>query len=144
MNDVCIFDFKDNKWERVKTVKGELLPPPRAGHSAVLRVDEKQDINRMYIFGGKLSHDQKLNDTWYLDLNTRKWHEVETSNPPSHRSGHCAAVFKNYMIVQGGMKEVTKELNDLHVFDFEKEQWLCLFGQIISPDAKRRDKYSET
>lgn len=42
------------------------------------------------------------------------------------------------------MKDVTKELNDLHVFDFEKEQWLCLFGQIISPDAKRKDKYSET
>lgn len=98
MNDVCIFNFKNNQWERVK-VQGDKLPPPRAGHSAVVRVDEKNDINRMYIFGGKLNHYQKLSDTWYFDLSTREWHEVEPSSPPSGRSGHCAAVFQHYMII---------------------------------------------
>lgn len=37
------------------------------------------------------------------------------------------------MIVYGGIYEVTKELNDMHVFDIVNERWMCLFEEINSP-----------
>lgn len=37
------------------------------------------------------------------------------------------------MIIYGGIYEVTKELNDMHVFDIVNERWLCLFEEINSP-----------
>ena len=37
------------------------------------------------------------------------------------------------MIIFGGLHELTKELNDMHVFDILNERWLCLFEEINSP-----------
>ena len=37
------------------------------------------------------------------------------------------------MIIYGGIFEVTKELNDMHVFDLKNERWLCLFEELNSP-----------
>lgn len=37
------------------------------------------------------------------------------------------------MIIYGGIYEITKELNDMHIFDLRKEQWVCLFEEINSP-----------
>ena len=37
------------------------------------------------------------------------------------------------MIIYGGIFFVTRELNDMHVFDMKKERWLCLFEQLNSP-----------
>ena len=37
------------------------------------------------------------------------------------------------MVIYGGIYEVTKELNDMHVFDIVNERWLCLFEEINSP-----------
>ena len=39
----------------------------------------------------------------------------------------------DYMLVYGGIFFVTKELNDLHVFDMRKEKWVCLFEELNSP-----------
>lgn len=49
------------------------------------------------------------------------------------RSGHSAQIYNDYMLIYGGIFEVTKELNDMHVFDFKNEKWLCLFEEIHSP-----------
>lgn len=37
------------------------------------------------------------------------------------------------MIIYGGIYEVTKELNDMFVFDLRKEKWVCLFEELNSP-----------
>jgi hypothetical protein len=37
------------------------------------------------------------------------------------------------MIIYGGIYEVTKELNDMHIFDLKNEQWICLFEELNSP-----------
>jgi hypothetical protein len=37
------------------------------------------------------------------------------------------------MIIYGGIYEVTKELNDMHIFDLNEEKWLCLFEELMSP-----------
>jgi Galactose oxidase, central domain len=37
------------------------------------------------------------------------------------------------MVVFGGIYEITKELNDLHLFDFKKRRWVTLFEESYSP-----------
>jgi len=49
------------------------------------------------------------------------------------RSGHSACIYKNYMLLFGGIFEITKELNDLYLYDLEKNKWIQLFEETSSP-----------
>ena len=82
----------------------------------------------MYIFGGKDSDNNKLNDLWRLDLNSNKWHEIITVDgfKPRERSGHSCDIIDHYMAIFGGIYEITKELNDLHLFDFRSNKWITI------------------
>jgi hypothetical protein len=91
----------------------------------------------MYVFGGKDDENNKLDDLWKFNFLTKEWTEIRSQpdqNIPCPRSGHTASVYKNdYILIFGGIYEVTKELNDLFVFDMHKENWICLFEEINSP-----------
>jgi hypothetical protein len=88
----------------------------------------------MYIFGGKDDENDKLNDTWKFNFNTFEWTYINAANPPLERSGHCSQIHNdNFMVIYGGIFEVTKELNDMHVFDLRKENWVSMFEEINSP-----------
>jgi hypothetical protein len=39
-------------------------------------------------------------------------------------------MYKDMMIVFGGIHEVTKELNDMMVFDFKSKKWTVLFEEL--------------
>lgn len=59
---------------------------------------------------------------WGFDIAAKKWMELPHANDnyrPTPRSGHSAVVHNNKMYIFGGLLELTKELNDLVVFDFE-------------------------
>ena len=72
----------------------------------------------MYIFGGKDDDNNKLNDVWKFNFGTREWSEITTVHEPRPRAGHSASMYKDkYMIIYGGIEEITKELNDMHIFD---------------------------
>ena len=43
------------------------------------------------------------------------------------RSGHTASLYQGYICIFGGIFEVTKELNDLHLYDIANNRWICLF-----------------
>jgi len=58
------------------------------------------------------------------------------------RSGHSCEIYDNYMIVFGGIFEITKELNDVHLFDFKKSRWITLFEETSSPRKVFNDGYS--
>jgi len=86
-----------------------------------------------------------LNDTWKFHFDSKVWHEVEVSDEPTPRSGHTACIFENYMICYGGIFDICKELNDMHIFDLNNERWLCFFEELNSPQApspSNPDKYS--
>ena len=94
----------------------------------------------MYIFGGKDEENNKLNDTWKFNFSTRQWSYIDAGEQPLPRSGHSASIFQeSYMIIYGGIFEVTKELNDMHIFDLKNDKWICLFEEINSP-KKFRDE----
>lgn len=89
----------------------------------------------MYVFGGKNEESEKLNDLWVYNIAQEKWTQlVPSGEKPYERSGHSMSVFKDYLVIFGGIWEVTKELNDLCVYSIAKNQWVTL-NQSSNADA---------
>ena len=94
---------------------GRTGPIVRASHSAALYG------NKLYVFGGQDDDNNKLGDLWTYDLQANSWAEIasgDTGFRPIARSGHTAVVWGQRMYIFGGILELTKELNDMVVFDF--------------------------
>lgn len=115
-NELIKYLFQENRWVKLNMPVGAVQPSPRSGHSACIYE------NAMYVFGGKDDDNNKLNDLWRLDLNTYQWTEIKPVDnyKPLERSGHSSDIFENYLVVFGGIYEITKELNDFHLFDLKK------------------------
>lgn len=75
--------------------------------------------NSVFVFGGQDDENNKLGDLWEFNVTTKAWVQIGQSLPDLARSGHVAVAFGNKMYVFGGILEVTKELNDLLVYDFK-------------------------
>jgi N-acetylneuraminic acid mutarotase len=120
-NDIYRYYFNDNRWEMVQS-HSPLKPPKRAGHSAIILGDN------MYIYGGKDEDYNKLGDIWSFSFGTYLWQEIKQADEygfaPLPRSGHSACIYKDCMVIFGGIYEVTKELDDVDVFDFKKRKWV--------------------
>lgn len=115
-NTVYSLNLSSEKWKQAHTSKG---PEGRSNHSAVIYKDH------MYIFGGTSDEGEKLSDLWKLDLRTYAWEELKPHGDiPSGRSGHSAVVYSDVMIVFGGMKDITKETNDMYSYNFETNTWI--------------------
>ena len=65
-NTIYRYYFKENKWENVQ-IMGDIMPPIRAGHSAIIYGDN------MLVFGGKDDSNNKLNDLWAFNFSTYCW-----------------------------------------------------------------------
>ena len=114
-SNVYTFNLSSEKWKQAQTSKG---PQGRSNHSAVIFGDH------MYVFGGTSDEGEKLSDLWMLDLRTYHWTEIQAlGDVPSGRSGHSAALFKDVMIIFGGMKDITKETNDMYSYQFSSSTW---------------------
>lgn len=50
------------------------------------------------------------------------------------RSGHTSVAYSGKMFVFGGIAEITKELNDMIVFDFVQNKFES-FEQVVEDDA---------
>ena len=120
-NDIAIYNFPSNTWTNVEISEDNDKPCPRSGHQAVVCK------GNMYIFGGKDDSSQKLNDFWSFNIADQKWLQVTAGGEaPYERSGHSMSVFEDFIILFGGIWDVTKELNDLHVYHTNKNEWVSL------------------
>lgn len=122
-NSIYKFDFKTAEWAQVNFT--EPCPCPRAGHSAVAHE------GKMYIHGGKNNNDELLSDMWCFDMASGTWQEVkwQDSECPRGRVGHSMAVYRDHILVFGGLFEITRELNDMYAFNLQTQKWRCLFKQ---------------
>ena len=92
----------------------------------------------MYVFGGKNNDSEKLNDLWVYNIADKKWAEIEAEGDmPFERSGHSSDVFDEYLVIFGGIWDVTKELNDLHIYSFTRNQWITVQSSANSPQIGR-------
>ena len=115
-NGVFTLNLVNEQWKRAQTSNG---PGPRSSHTAVVFQ------NHMYVFGGTNEEGEKLNELWRLDLRTYFWENiVGEGDLPSGRSGHSAVVYGDVMIVFGGMKDITKETNEMYSYSFSTNAWV--------------------
>ena len=116
VNTMYRFHFQTRKWEKILPKQGT-QPEARAGHSAVFYKD------MLIIFGGKNEENEKLNDVWAFNFTSLTWTQFQKNETkegvPLPRSGHSASIQGQYMIVFGGILDVTKELDDMTIFDIE-------------------------
>lgn len=101
---------------------GTCGPVVRASHSSALYG------NKLYVFGGQDDDNNKLGDLWTYDLQANAWAETAPADGgfrPIARSGHTAVVWGQKMYIFGGILELTKELNDMVVFDFATNQFVA-------------------
>ena len=128
-NSLYRYFFKDNKWEKIQVMGSQPVPSPRAGHSAILWGDT------MVVFGGRDEDNRKLSDVWAFNMNSYVWEpfESEAGEPPIPRSGHSACLYKDMMLVFGGILEVTKELDDMYIYDLRNKKWILFFEEACSP-----------
>ena len=115
-------------WTKIEPTNAKnARPMERVGHSAVLHNDKT-----LVVFGGKNEDNEKMNDTWTFDLSTKTWTKIEIADKdsiPSHRSGHSAVMSGDYMMIFGGIFEITKELNDAYLFDIKTHKWILFYGK---------------
>lgn len=103
------------EWTQIGDKSAE-KPCIRASSSAIVH------SGKCYVFGGMSDDNIKLNDLWVLDMDTQQWSEItlpEKSYQPSCRSGHSAQLYNGKMIIFGGILELTKELNEMLIYDFK-------------------------
>lgn len=119
VNEICHFGKNGS------ALTGQLLssegPEGRAGHSAVC------SENKVYVFGGQDDHNNKLDDMWCFDASTCEWKMtpyMEGDLKPCARSGHTAVTAGSKMFIFGGILELTKELNDLAIFDMKTNKFI--------------------
>ena len=117
-NQTSVYNFTTNQWENIEIGPGQSVPCARSGHSASI------SNGNMYVFGGKNEDSEKLNDLWVYNIADKKWAEIEPEGEfPFERSGHSSDVYDDYLVIFGGIWDVTKELNDLHLYSFTNNQW---------------------
>jgi hypothetical protein len=119
VNELCRFTVPSNQ-----TIEGSICetqqtadqcPKPRASASSSVY------NGKLYVFGGQDDDNNKLDDLWEFDLATSTWRQIQIQEGDLHplaRSGHTAVTYNNRMYIFGGILELTKELNDMLVFDF--------------------------
>lgn len=115
------------EWKRLGD-NSPTKPKVRASHSTAFYQ------GKLYIFGGMDEDNSKFCDLWELDLATETYKEIQLpdgSPMPNPRSGHSSTIFKNKMYIFGGIIELTKELNEMLIFDFSSGQF-----QIIGSDGQ--------
>ena len=117
-NDLFLLDVETFSWTS-KVPQGQ-LPDAREGHSAAV------DGDLIYFFGGYVrERNVYVNDLFTLNTATLTWklHVGTRGQPPSARSGHSVGVVNRQMFVYGGYSSENHDLDSLHYFDFQRQQW---------------------
>lgn len=122
-NDLVVFSPDNEQWKRISSQNS---PMPR---SSAAMVGHPSGVALLH--GGEFSSPKQntfyhYSDTWLLDCATKEWTKIEQKNGPSARSGHRMAVWKNFIILHGGFRDLgtsTTYLNDCWLFDITTYKW---------------------
>ena len=120
--DMIALDLTTFSWSSVHHV-GEVHPGPKRSHAAAVYKD------KMYVLMGRPEYPQP--DLWSFDFSSRQWKFIRLAQqwgrPPVALHGHSVCVEGCVMYVFGGasMQQTgsTAYFNDLHTYDFERNQW---------------------
>lgn len=122
-NDLFVYNPDNDTWRLFTSPNS---PMPRSGHAMCAHPS-----GVVLLHGGEFSSPKQTTfyhygDTWVLDGATKEWTKIELRNSPSSRSGHRMCVWKNYVLLYGGFRDLgtsTQYLNDLWAFDVSDYKW---------------------
>lgn len=131
-NLIHIFEIPSESWE-VLQLNG---PQSRSNHSASIYK------NFLYIFGGLDEDHSALNDFWKLNLETWHWSQINLKgDSPAARSGHTCTIYRNYLILFGGIKEIGHETNELFYCNLESHEWALIFHSEVNQELIPNNNY---
>ncbi|CAI5696247.1 kelch domain-containing protein 2 isoform X2 [Oreochromis niloticus] len=115
-NHIHILDLETSTWSQPITT-GD-TPSPRAAHACATVG------NRGYVFGGRYKN-YRLNDLYYLDLDTWEWHEMSVPQQgPVGRSWHSfTPVSLDHIFLFGGFTTDRETLSDAWLYSVSKNEW---------------------
>ncbi|XP_029937914.1 kelch domain-containing protein 2 [Myripristis murdjan] len=115
-NHIHILDLETSTWSQPIT-KGN-TPSPRAAHACATLG------NRGYVFGGRYKN-YRLNDLYYIDLDTWEWHEMSVPQQgPVGRSWHSfTPVSPDHIFLFGGFTTDRETLSDAWLYCVSKNEW---------------------
>lgn len=115
-NHIHILDLETSSWSQPIT-KGN-APSPRAAHACAVVG------NRGYVFGGRY-REHRLNDLYYIDLDTWEWHEMSVPQQgPVGRSWHSfTPVSPDHIFLFGGFTTDREALSDAWLYCVSKNEW---------------------
>lgn len=122
-NDLFTYSIENNIWRKVVSKNA---PLPRSSHAMCAHPS-----GIVLMFGGEFSSPKQstfyhYGDTWVLDVESKEWDKIDQKRGPSARSGHRMCVWKNYIIMHGGFRDLgalTTYLNDMWLFDISTYKW---------------------
>lgn len=122
-SDMFTYTPDNYQWKRITSQNS---PMPRS--SAAMAA---HPCGIALLHGGEFSSPKQntfyhYSDTWLLDCATKEWTKIEQKNGPSARSGHRMAVWKNFLVLHGGFRDLgssTTYLNDCWLFDITSYKW---------------------
>lgn len=122
-NDLYSYTIDNDIWRKITSGNA---PLPRSSHAMCAHPS-----GVILMFGGEFSSPKQTTfyhygDTWILDADSKEWSKIDIKRGPSARSGHRLAVWKNYIIMHGGFRDLgtmSTYLNDLWLFDITTYKW---------------------
>ncbi|KAI5954244.1 KEL3 [Candida jiufengensis] len=122
-NDLFTYSTENDIWRKIISKNS---PLPRSSHAMC-----SHPSGIALLFGGEFSSPKQstfyhYGDTWILDCDSKEWQKLDLKKSPSARSGHRLIVWKNFIILHGGFRDLgtfTTYLNDLWVFDVTDFKW---------------------
>ncbi|KAJ3323897.1 hypothetical protein HDU76_013524 [Blyttiomyces sp. JEL0837] len=107
------------RWVRLP-MNGKDIPPPLTGHTLTAGPD-----NRLFLFGGRTSRNECLNELFVFETDALNWRKPATSGtPPSPRRDHSAVLWGDKIYIYGGYNDATGEyLDDLYILDTITMRW---------------------
>ncbi|KAK7945189.1 hypothetical protein WMY93_000917 [Mugilogobius chulae] len=115
-NHVHVLDLETLSWSQPITTGNS--PSPRAAHACATVG------SRGYVFGGRYKN-YRLNDLYYLDLDTWEWHEMSVPQQgPVGRSWHSfTPVSQDHIFLFGGFTTERDTLSDAWLYSVSQNQW---------------------
>lgn len=122
-NDLFTYSIDNDTWRKISSKNS---PLPRSSHAMCAHPS-----GVILMFGGEFSSPKQTTfyhygDTWILDADTKEWAKIDIKKGPSARSGHRMTVWKNYIILHGGFRDLgtmSTYMDDMWLFDITTYKW---------------------
>ncbi|KAK3589042.1 hypothetical protein CHS0354_007991 [Potamilus streckersoni] len=118
--------------------QSEDIPGLRWRHTAVV-YQQSDGVERVLIYGGRAQSSLIEEEPYVFEPHSNTWTQMCTGGEkPEPRHSHSACVWKDHMVIAGGVNSDFQPLNSVHLLNLEKLQWTQLPTPTLSP------RYSHT